>query len=102
MNDTTYRLARMRKALDYSRGFQGNERVQRNQLSLIIHDAQIANIPVIDWLCEQFSQLRAFTPGFSGPSTDQPYRCQVCDKSFKSRAAFNGHQRVHKKGGAHE
>lgn len=100
MNSTTFRLDRMNSAYEFVKGFPGDETVQRNQLALIIHHAQMAHIPVLDWLLEKVAAQHVEQKPAALLSHD--INCAQCGQSFKSIAALNGHQRVHKKGGAHE
>lgn len=101
MNNTTFRLDRMTSAYEFVKKFPGDATVQRNQLALIIHHAQMAHIPVLDWLLEKLAEQH-IPKGNPIALFNNVINCTQCGQSFKSIAALNGHQRVHKKGGAHE
>lgn len=98
MNNLSFRLNRMNTAYEFLKGFPGDEIVQRNQLALIIHHAQMAHIPVLDWLVEKVTEQHI--PKEKPTALHQNViMCAHCGQSFKSIAALNGHQRIHKKGG---
>ena len=104
MYSNAFRLDRMNTNLEQAKSAQGNECVQYHQLRLIMQDARTCGIPIIDWLFKQVSPAVVHIEQPEDIQTNgAEFSCTQCNANFKTKAALNGHQRVHKKGGsAHE
>jgi hypothetical protein len=100
MYNNAFRLDRMNTNLEQAKSCPGNESIQYQQLRMIMHDARTCGIPIIDWLFQQVKPAAITTePANHTQITSAEFSCTQCNANFKTKAALNGHQRVHKKGG---